>query len=95
MEHRPHLESAGAIATAESGRIKAVIADLSRTVNMLDGDLAAEEERSRVYDLSNAEYPMLARIITARIENLRTTIATLEARASTPSVARAEITKGK
>jgi|SRR5665213_16592 len=94
MEHQPRLESAGQIATTEDGRIVAVIADLSRTVNMLDRHVAAEEERSRIYDLSNAEYPMLARTITARIENLRATIAALEVRlASTRSVALTEVTK--
>jgi hypothetical protein len=86
MEHQPRLESAAQIATSEAGRIMAVIADLSRTVNMLERHVAAEEERSQICDPYNAEYPMLARTITARIENLKATIAALQARLASTQI---------
>jgi hypothetical protein len=86
MEHQPRLVSAAQIATTEAGRIVAVIADLSRTVSMLERHVAAEEERSRICDPSNAEYPMLAGTITARVENLRATIAALQARLASTQI---------
>jgi hypothetical protein len=95
MKHQPHFESARQTAKTEAERVRGMIADLSRTVHLLDCDVAAEEERCRIYDLSDAEYPMLARNIAARSENLKATIAALEARlTSTISVAATEVRKG-
>ena len=82
MKHQPHFESANKTKIPQTERIQGIIADLSRTVHLLDGDVAAEEERCRIYDLSHAEYPVLARTIAARSENLKATIALLEARLS-------------
>ena len=94
MKHQPHFENARQIATMEAERVRGIIADLSRTVHLLDCDVAAEEERCRIYDRSDAEYPMLARIIAARSENLKATIATLEARlTSTIPVTATEVGK--
>jgi hypothetical protein len=86
MEHQPRLVSAAQIATTKAGLIVAVIADLSRTVSMLERHVAAEEERSRICDPYNAEYPMLARTTAARIENLRATIAALQARLASTQI---------
>jgi hypothetical protein len=55
-----------------------MIADINRVVKILDVDIAAEEERSQIFDQTNADYPMLARTIVARRENLKATIAVLE-----------------
>ena len=60
-----------------------MIVDLDRTVQILDCDVAAEEERARVFDLSDSAYPILARTLAARRDNLRDTIAALERRLTT------------
>jgi hypothetical protein len=80
MEHQRHFESASQTATTGVGRLRALIADLSQRVHMLDCDMAAEEERCGVFDRSDAQYSMLARTIAARSENLKATITALEAR---------------
>jgi hypothetical protein len=49
---------------------------------VLDCDVQTEEERSRIFDRSNARYPMLARTLAARRDNLKATIAALETRLS-------------
>jgi hypothetical protein len=55
-----------------------LISDLDRQVRILDHDIAAEEERARVFDPFNAAYPILARTLAARRDNLKETIAALE-----------------
>jgi hypothetical protein len=57
-----------------------MISDLDRLVRVLDRDIALEEERAQVSDTSNASYPILARMLAARRDNLQDTIATLERR---------------
>lgn len=59
-------------------RIATLIADLSRTVALLTIDIEHEEARVGVRDLSDPTYPVLARSLRMRRENLRTTIASLE-----------------
>jgi hypothetical protein len=80
MEHPYHFGRSNQVATDEAGRIKTMIADLNRAVKIFDFDLAAEEERSQIHDPMNAEYPMLARTIAARRDNLIATISVLETR---------------
>ena len=57
--------------------------DLNRTVCLLGCDIATEEERARISDRSNSAYPILARTLAARRDNLRDTIAALEQRLTT------------
>jgi septation ring formation regulator EzrA len=64
-----------------------LIADIERIVQILDGDIAAEEEKAGVFDPSQAGYPSLARTLAARRDNLRETIAALERRLSNLSAA--------
>jgi len=52
--------------------------DLNRAVCLLDCDIATEEERARISDRSNSAYPILARTLAARRDNLRDTITALE-----------------
>jgi hypothetical protein len=66
-----------------------MIADLNRAVKFLDFDIAAEEARLQIYDQANADYPMLARTIAARRENLKVTISVLEARLASLNAAAA------
>jgi hypothetical protein len=76
----------------EAKHVRSTIADLSRTLFVIDREVAAEEERCNVFDRSDARYSMLARTIVARSENLRATIDTLETRLSLiSSVATTEV----
>jgi hypothetical protein len=94
MKQQPHFERAGQTAATEVERIKAIIVGLNRTANMLDQDVGAEEARSGVSDRSDSRYSILARDIATRSENLKATIAALEARlTSTGSRAATEVRK--
>jgi hypothetical protein len=67
--------------TAATNRlqIEQLIADLSRTVAFLSADIEQEEARAGVRDLSDPAYPVLARSLRKRRENIGATIASLEA----------------
>jgi hypothetical protein len=70
MKHRRHFD-AGDAASREAVQIGKMISDLDRLVRILDCDIATEEERARVFDRSDAAYPVLARTLAARRDNLR------------------------
>jgi hypothetical protein len=57
-----------------------MIEDLRRVSQILDCDVRTEEERSQISDPSDPRYPILARSLAARRDNLKATIAALEAR---------------
>lgn len=54
--------------------------DLDRTIQMLDIDISTEEERVRVFDVCDPAYPILARTLAGRRNNLKITVAALEQR---------------
>ncbi len=83
MRHQRHFEMANATALREAAVIRNMMDDLERTVRLLDCDIATEEERVRVSDRSNAAYPILARTLAARRNNLGGTIRALEQRLMT------------
>jgi hypothetical protein len=60
--------------------IQGMIGDLERTVQILNVDICTEEERVRVFDRSEPTYPILARTLRARRDNLNVTIAFLAQR---------------
>ena len=60
-------------------KIATLIGSLSRSVELLTVDIEHEEVRAGVRDLSDPTYPVLARSLRARRENIRVTIAALEA----------------
>jgi hypothetical protein len=60
-------------------KIATLIGSLSRSVEMLTIDIQHEETQAGVRDLSDPTYPVLARGLRVRRENIRTTIASLEA----------------
>jgi hypothetical protein len=64
----------------ELAQINTLIATISRSVELLNCDIDAEEERARVRDLSDPEYPVLARHLRTRRDNLGRTLAALRAR---------------
>ena len=80
MRHQHHSDSTNAIARREVSWIAALISNLDRRAELLDQDIAAEEERAQLLDLSHPAYPILAGTLTARRDNLRATIAALEKR---------------
>ena len=59
-------------------QIATLVNDLSRTVALLTAAIDREEQRG-VSDLADPAYPVLARNLRARRENLEATIAELEA----------------
>ena len=78
MKRRYHFGNANSTAMRERARIEALIVDLGRRTQLLEDDIAAEEERARVFNRSDAAYPIAARILAVRRENVKATIATLE-----------------
>ena len=83
MRHQRHFDIASATALREATVIRNMMVHLNRTVCLLDCDIATEEERARISDRSNSAYPILARALAARRDNLRDTIAALEQRLTT------------
>ena len=73
------IETLRGTAAVNSLQIATLISDLSRTVDILTAHIEHEEERAGVRDLSDPAYPVLARSLRVRRENLRVTIASLEA----------------
>jgi hypothetical protein len=80
MKHQRHFGSA--TLSRETVQTRSLIADISRIVQILDSDIATEEGQARVFDPSQAEYPILARTLATRRDNLKETIAALERRLS-------------
>ena len=60
-------------------QIATLIGDLWRSVEVLTADIEHEEMRSGARNVADPNYPVLARSLRARRENIGATIATLEA----------------
>jgi hypothetical protein len=73
------LETLRGTAAANTLQIATLIGSLSRSVVLLTVDIEHEEARAEVRDLSDPTYPVLARSMRVRRENIRATIAALEA----------------
>ena len=87
MNHQSHFGRTDHLAALqEAAKVKSLISDLDRIVRILNSDIAAEEERAGVSDVFNAAYPVLARMMTARRDNLKETIAALERRLGSEAV---------
>jgi len=80
MKHQRHFGTA--TPAREALQTRTLIADINRVVQILEGDIAAEEEQAHIFDRSRTEYPMLARTLGARRDNLMGTISALEQRLS-------------
>ncbi len=83
MNHQSHFGSPHYGALKQAAKVRSLIGDLDRIVRILDADIKAEEERAGVSDPFNAVYPVLARMMTARRDNLKETIAALGRRLGT------------
>jgi hypothetical protein len=73
------LETIRGSAATNKLQIAALISNLSRTVDILTADIEHEEARIGVRDVSDPAYSVLARSLRVRRENIRVTIASLEA----------------
>jgi hypothetical protein len=80
MDIQPRFETTRESAVREVAVISKILADLVRTVELIESEIAAEEERTGVSDRSDAKYSILARTLTERRDNLKMTIAVLEQR---------------
>ena len=63
-------------------QIETLIVNLKRIVQLLDCEIELHKETARVKDPTNFAYPIAARTMAARRNNLQLTIATLERRLS-------------
>jgi hypothetical protein len=73
-------ETAHETALRQAAVIQDLIGDMERTVQILNIDISTEEERAGVFDRSEPAYPILARTLTVRRNNLNVTIAFLAQR---------------
>ena len=80
MNIQARFETTRKSVAREIAVIGKILADLIRTVQLIESDIATEEERARVSDRSDVKYPVLARTLIKRRDNLKMTIAALEAR---------------
>jgi hypothetical protein len=80
IEH--HFETRRATALREAKQIETMIRDLNQAAERLGADVVAEERRAGISDPHNTAYPILARVLSVRRENLMATIAVLEQRAA-------------
>ena len=75
------MQSTSRFEATASLQLHALISDLHWRIQMLDGDIAEEERNAGNADPSSPTYSTLAQALRARRDNLRTSIALLEARA--------------
>jgi hypothetical protein len=80
MKHQRHFDQSSL--SHEALQIRTLIADIGRVIQILNSDIAAEEEQAGIYDRSELDYPALARALVARRDNLAVTMATLNKRLS-------------
>ncbi|MDN5004615.1 hypothetical protein ACFQZO_27585 [Bradyrhizobium sp. GCM10027634] len=74
------MQSTSRFEATASLQLHALISDLHWRVQMLERDIAEEERSAGNADPGSATYSMLALALRARRDNLRTSIALLEAR---------------
>jgi hypothetical protein len=73
------LETPRRTAAVNGLQIATLIGSLSRSVALLTVDIEHEEARAGVRDLSDPAYPVLARSLRVRRDNIGATISSLEA----------------
>jgi len=59
-------------------KLRALVADLHLRVQVLDTDIHDEEQRTSMFDVTSVAYPVLARNLRIRRDNLMATIRMLE-----------------
>lgn len=79
------MQSTSRFEATASLQLHALISDLRWRLQMLERDIAEEERNARNDDPGSPTYSMLALTLRARGDNLRTSIAMLEARIAQPA----------
>ena len=79
MKHQPHFDTREST-QREAVQIWKMIVDIDRTVRLLKCDITTEEERVGISDRSDTAYPILARMLATRRDNLNDTVTALEQR---------------
>jgi hypothetical protein len=72
------LETLRGTAVIHRHQIATLIGDLSRAMNLLTADIEQDEERVDIRDIDDPAYPVLARSLRKRRENIGATIASLQ-----------------
>jgi hypothetical protein len=81
--------SSATTALREDSTIRTLMDDLDRTMQVVECDIATEEQRAGIFDRADTRYPVLARALAMRRDNLKVTIAGLTQRLATISEAHA------
>jgi hypothetical protein len=79
MANSSTIETLRGTAAANRLQIATLIESLLRSVELLAVNIEHEETRAGVRDLSDPAYPVLARSLRARKDNIQATMASLEA----------------
>jgi hypothetical protein len=79
MANPSTIETLRGTAAANRLQIATLIESLLRSVELLAVNIEHEETRAGVRDLSDPAYPVLARSLRARKDNIQATMASLEA----------------
>jgi len=82
MKQKRHLARVDELGKA--AQAIALVADLSRIVDIMNVDITYSEQEAGVFDLARPEYPALARTLRARRDNLLETISALRKRLVRP-----------
>lgn len=80
MASQHHFELKLAFASREAAQIGTLIQDLKHRISIFDSHIALEEKETRIYDPAHFAYSVSAKSLAARRDNLKVTIAALEAR---------------
>ena len=78
------MQSMSRFEATASLQLHALISDLHWRIQMLESDIAEEERNSGNADPGSPMYSTLAQALRARRDNLRTSVALLEARVERP-----------
>jgi hypothetical protein len=79
MQRRFGISSA-TTALREASTIRIMMNDLDRIMQVIECDVATEEQRAGIFDRTDVKYPVLARVLELRRANLKVTIAALKQR---------------
>ena len=80
MRQQHRFETDNETAFREAAQIRTLIDDLGRSIQILACEIETDEERAGLHDTSDSAYPILARTLATRRDNLTVTIAVLKER---------------
>lgn len=63
-----------------AAQIRTIAAEFEKAIQLIEFDIATEENRARIVDPTNFAYPTAARALRARRDNLKATVTALRAR---------------